>query len=174
MLRIAAKSDFRNVYSLLLQSFPPDELRPFENHLALFDEPRYRLYVTDDLQAVISVWQFPEFAFIEHFTVAPQRRNQGLGAKLLQEVLAALPCRVCLEAELPETQLAKRRLDFYRRNGFFVNHFHYIQPSYGAGRSPIPMRLLTTGDALTQAEFTAIQATLYQYVYNQDTKTGGR
>lgn len=174
MLRIARKTEFAAIWSLLYNSFPSDELRQEEEQRMLFDNSTYQLYVTDDLQALISVWNFPTFAFIEHFAVTPQCRNQGLGGKLLREIITMLPCRVCLEAELPETELAARRIAFYERNGFTVNEFPYIQPSYGDGKKAVPMRILTTNGALTQEEFTAVKATLYQYVYNRNTKIGGR
>ena len=112
MLTPATKLDFPTLYKLLEDSFPIDEYRPREAQKAILSDPRYALWTNDDRTALISVWQFDDFAFIEHLAVSPSLRNQGLGGQILTEVLASLSCPVCLEAELPETDLAQRRLNF--------------------------------------------------------------
>ena len=169
MLTPATRSDFPALYKLIRRSFPPDEYRPENAQLALMDDPRYTLWTTEDRPALISVWQFPDFAFIEHFAVAPECRNQGLGARILRHLLSSLSCPVCLEAELPDTDLARRRLDFYQRNGFSVNPFPYLQPAYAPDLAPVPMTILSTAP-LTQDQFEYIQNMLYQEVYNSETR----
>ena len=165
MLLPATHADFPKLYKLLEDSFPIDEYRPREAQLAVLDDPRYTLLTNADRTALISLWQFEGFAFIEHFAVSPERRNHGLGASILQEVLASLACPVCLEAELPETVLAKRRLGFYSRNGFAVNPFPYYQPAYTPDQHSVPMQILSTFP-LTQEQFEHIRDTLYREVYH--------
>ena len=167
MLQKATLSDFPTLYALLEDSFPPDEYRPYEAQFALLSDPRYTLWTTKRKKALISVWQFDRFAYIEHFAVDPACRNQGLGTQLLQEVLSALPCPVCLEAELPDSELTRRRLAFYQRNGFICNVYPYIQPAYSPGRSPVPMQILSTPSALDHAQFRTVQDTLFQIVYKK-------
>lgn len=169
MLQRATLADIPALYNLLQDSFPTDEYRPYDAQLALLSEPRYTLWTTAERNALISVWSFSDFAFIEHLAVAPACRNAGLGSQVLRTLLASLSCPVCLEAELPETGLARRRLAFYQRNGFVINEFPYLQPSYGAGRCPVPLCILSTGAALTEAQFESIRNTLYREVYK---KTG--
>ena len=169
MLTPATCSDFPALYKLIQNSFPPDEYRPENAQLALMDDPRYTLWTNEERTALISVWQFRDFAFIEHFAVTPECRNQGLGAKILGDILSTLSCPVCLEAELPETSLARRRLDFYQRNGFIVNPFPYLQPAYTPDRNTVPMTILSTAP-LTQDQFEYIQNMLYQEVYNSETR----
>ena len=53
--------------------------------------------------------------------------------------------RICLEVELPETEMAARRIGFYERNGFYYNDYFYMQPPIAEGRNAIPLRLMTTG-----------------------------
>lgn len=165
MLRIATANDFDRIYSLLQCSFPADEYRPSEAQKALLSRPEYTAYVTDDASAVITVWQFNGFAFIEHFAVSPSLRNRGLGSQLLQLVISVLRCPVCLEAELPDTDLAARRIRFYQRCGFFVNPYPYVQPAYSSDRKSVPLLILTSGAPISESEFQTIRDNLYQTVY---------
>ena len=116
--------DFDKVFTILEESFPKDEYRTYEKQKALLDDARYTIYIIpdrDEVKAFIAVWQFDDFAFVEHFAVNQAYRNQGLGSIILQEVMKKLPCMICLEVELPETDFAKRRIGFYERNGIHVN-----------------------------------------------------
>ena len=165
MLLPATHADFPQLYKLLEDSFPIDEYRPREAQLAVLNDPRYTLLTTADRTALISLWRFEGFTFIEHFAVAPEKRNQGLGRRILHEVLTSLSCPICLEAELPETDLARRRLEFYQRNCFTVNPFPYYQPAYTPDRKAVPMQILSTVP-LTRKQFEHIRDTLYHEVYH--------
>ena len=73
--------------------------------------------------------------------------------QMLDALLARFDKPACLEAELPETELAARRIGFYERHGFTVNaDYPYFQPALTPGGSPIPLHLLTTGGVRTPAE----------------------
>lgn len=174
MLTLFNKQDFAQFYNILLNSFPPDELRSRQEHLELLDVPEYNVwayYNAGQLQGFLTVWDLDGFAFIEHFAVKSSCRNSGLGSKLLQELAQKLGKRLCLEAELPETELAKRRLDFYRRNGFAVNTYPYLQPALEVGKSPVPLYVLTTGGIVNQEEFESLVTEIYKSVY-KDKKCG--
>lgn len=169
MLRQANESDFPRLYSLLEESFPPDEYRPYEEQAALLKDGRYRLYTNLERTVLLSLWHFPDFTFIEHFAVSPHLRNQGLGRQILSEVLTSRSGPVILEAELPDTELAQRRLRFYQRNGFFVNPFPYLQPAYAPGRNSVPMQILST-EPLTRKAFEDAKRTLYSQVYKENSR----
>ena len=161
---------FGEAYALMEISFPPEEIRPYEEQLALLDDPRYGLWVLHradgGVLGLMAVWNFPEFAFIEHFAVAPEARNRGLGAQMLRAMTQRLQTHICLEAEPPETELASRRIGFYQRGGFFPNPYPYMQPSISRGRKPIPLVLMTAGRPVSRAEFDQLKATLYSQVYH--------
>ena len=166
MLKKATFDDFPRLYPLLESGFPLDEYRPYKDQRELLNHPNYSAYVNEALTALITVWQFEDFAFIEHFVVDAACRNQGLGSKMLQWVVHMLSCPVCLEAEPPTTELAQRRLAFYKRNGFFVNEYPYEQPPYCADRCPVPLLILTTGGTVSEEQFAAIRDILYKEVYH--------
>lgn len=162
------KQDFDAFYRILQESFPPQELRSRQEHLRLLDRQGYQVYACyagQHLLAFLTVWEHPQLAFVEHFAVAQSHRNQGLGGRLLGQLQERLGKRLCLEAELPETEIACRRLGFYQRNGFYVNRFPYEQPPLEPWKAPVPLHLLTTDACLTQAEFAQVRHWLYTVVY---------
>ncbi len=168
MLTAFDKKDFKQLYSILLESFPPDELRSRHEHLALLDEPDYKVwahYNGQELQGFLTVWMLTEFAFVEHFAVKSSCRNSGLGSRMLQALSQKLGKPLCLEAELPETDMARRRLDFYRRNGFAVNEYPYFQPALEEGKSPVSLHILTTGGPVSAGAFNGLVTEIYKTVY---------
>lgn len=171
MIQELNAEDFDKIYSLMKESFPPDEYRTYQEQKELLSNPQYRIYVlpdfkAKDIKAFISVWKFDDFAFIEHFAVNPTYRNDGVGSSMLQETVKLLSCMICLEVELPNSEISKRRIGFYERNGFFINDYMYIQPPISNGRNPVPLKIMTSGNEITEDKFDEIKALLYKYVYN--------
>ena len=106
------KLDFDKVYRIMEESFPIDERRTYEEQKALLNNKLYSIYIlsdieNDNIKAFIAIWQFDDFAFVEHFAVSSSYRNGGIGALILQEVQKLLSCMICLEVELPEEEMAK-------------------------------------------------------------------
>lgn len=167
MLKILNPKDFEPFYQILQESFPPDELRSRQEHYHLFSCPVYKVYARYEkgqLLGFLTVWDLEQVAFIEHFAVAAPYRNRGLGAQLLEALGAVLGKPLCLEAELPETEIASRRLGFYQRNGFTVNPQPYMQPALEPGKNPVPLHLLTTGGLAP--DFEKLKTQIYSIVYN--------
>lgn len=171
-LRPAREDEFDRVFSLLEASFPADEYRPCEAQKALLNDPRYTIYVLPDPRnhcpiAFVTLWRFTDFAFIEHLAVDPDYRNLGLGSMILNEVAKLEPGQLCLEAELPETELARRRIAFYNRNGFCSNPFPYLQPPYSSDRNPIPLVFMTAAGTVSAGRFAAMRDVIFREVYKQ-------
>ena len=142
--------DFDAVFRLLSRSFPAGERRDKAGQRALLADSAYHIDIlrapSGGVQALMASWDFGGFVFFEHFAVDP----------------------ACLEAELPETELAARRIGFYERHGFTVNaDYPYFQPALTPGGSPIPLHLLTTGGVRTPAELRAIETLVHTRVYGK-------
>lgn len=170
MIRKMNEDEFDTIFSIMEESFPIDEYRPYDEQNALLNDTRYNMYVLPDsnnenLKAFIAVWRFENFAFIEHFAVNPIYRNQGLGSLILQEISDLVKCQICLEVELPQTDFARRRIGFYERNGFYLNDYPYIQPPISEGRKPIPLLIMTSGERISEAGFESVKQTVYNEVY---------
>ncbi len=164
--------DFDEMYDIMQKSFPTEEYRPKDEQFALFSNPRFSVFAFYDeakLCGFLSAWDFEEFAYFEHFAVLPELRGGGLGKELL--AVAVYECSlhgkraICLEVDLPETQIALRRIAFYERNGFYLNDYEYLQPPISGGRNPVPLKIMTTGGKISEQTFKDIRAVLYKEVY---------
>lgn len=171
MIEKVTIQDFNQVYELMEMSFPSDEYRPYDEQQALLHHPAYAIYglftKSRDMKAFVAVWDFDEFAFIEHFAVNPQHRNGGIGSYILSELLERLGKTVCLEVEPPETEIARRRIGFYQRNHFFFNAYPYTQPPISHGKKAVPLYIMTSGSKVDEGAFEKIKGTLYAQVYNK-------
>ena len=170
MLQRLKQNDFDSVYKIMEESFPIDEHRPYQEQRELLEKPEYQIYIMSDetskrVKGFLATWQFDEMAFIEHFAVDSTYRNEGIGTAMLQEIQQVLKGNICLEVELPDNELASRRIDFYKRNGFCFNEYPYIQPAISAGRNPIPLRIMTSGREVSEMGFYEIRKLLYEKVY---------
>ena len=104
MLQFTSQSDFSEIYRIMQASFSDDEYRPYDEQLALFEEPEYRIYYmpaigmervgnhsignfTMHAAGFLAVWEFESFIYIEHFAVDPALRNSGTGSAMLQELV---------------------------------------------------------------------------------------
>lgn len=164
-------SDFDKMYAIMSSSFPSDEYRPYLEQKALLTNPRYRIFsvyddISSEMKAFIAVWNFDSFLYVEHFAVNPDFRNEGLGSRVLADIQAMFPKRICLEVEPPQTELSERRIAFYKRNGFYLNNYPYVQPPISKGRSPVPLMIMTTNGVASKDEHDSIKRTLYKHVYS--------
>lgn len=163
MLQRINETDFPEIYRIMQASFSDDEYRPYNEQLALFEEPEYRIYYMP--AGFLAVWEFESFTYIEHFAVDPALRNSGTGSAMLQELVKQYQKPICLEVELPEDELTRRRIGFYERNGFVFNEYPYIQPPISKGKSPVPLRIMTYKSEITREEFQKMKEILYRRVY---------
>lgn len=163
MLQRINETNFPEIYRIMQASFSDDEYRPYDEQLALFEEPEYRIYYMP--AGFLAVWEFESFIYIEHFAVDPALRNSGTGSAMLQELVKQYQKPICLEVELPEDELTSRRIGFYERNGFVFNEYPYIQPPISKGKSPVPLRIMTYKSEITREEFQKMKEILYRRVY---------
>lgn len=161
--------DFDKIYDLMVMSFPSDEYRTYDKQKSLLENPIYSIQAMygelQDIKAFVAIWEFDSFIFIEHIAVNPKYRNAGIGSYILNELAGRLCKTACLEVELPETEIASRRIGFYKRNNFFLNEYPYVQPSLSQGKKAIPLFIMTSGSKVNECIFEQIKDTLYTHVY---------
>ena len=109
-----------------------------------------------------------EYKFLEHFAVHPSYRGMGIGSKLLKEVISSLSGLCFLEVEPPISELQKRRVEFYKRQGFFINVYQYFQPAFSKTLPAVPLKIMTYGKEIDEKEFLKIKNLVYKEVYHQD------
>lgn len=173
MLRETNREDFLKVHDIMESSFPEDERRNIEGQEALFDEKEYHIYSARDGEKIfgfISVWEFKDFSYIEHFAVDEKYRNGGQGAAMLTELVKSSDKPFVLEVELPESDITKRRIGFYERNNFVYNDYHYIQLPYSEDKNPVELRIMSYPKALNKEEFENVRDTLYKRLFGVENK----
>lgn len=170
MLERITKDTFDEIYPILEEAFPVEELREKERQEALLDKPQYRLFgiknECDVLQGAIAMWDFEDFIYIEHFVIKPSFRNGGFGGKKLREIIAWAGRPVVLEVEVPTDEMTKRRIGFYERHGFFFNEYPYLQPPMRMGQGRLPLRLMTMPERISQDVYERYKRMIHRIVYN--------
>ena len=165
----AGPDAFDQVFALMDAAFPDSEMRTYTGQQALFGIPFYRLYVHREAQeriaAFLAAWEFENFRFVEHIAVDESLRGGGIGAAMLCDFAAQDSRPIVLEVEPPETDIAQRRIGFYKRLGFALNLYSYEQPPLRNGQSALPLLVMSYPHALSKAEFEQYKDVLYREVY---------
>ena len=160
--------DFKDILKIYESSFPADERRHLKEHIKLFANPLYSLiavYMEKKLVAFLSKWEFDDFVFLEHFAVREELRCQGIGTAILKSIISKGKKEFIIEIQHPETIDAKRRIKFYRRNGFKVNKHHYIQPPYAKDKKPVNLLIISYPEEISEPMFSEVRKTLHKQVY---------
>lgn len=169
MLKPMKFNQFDCIYTMIVDSFPSHEVRTYEEQKGLLDNPKFHIYVMEDavgaVKAFISVWDVANHGFVDHFAVSPQFRNEGLGSKILEELRQLLDCLLFLEVDLPETEIAKRRIGFYERNGYTLNPYLYQLPALTPESQPVTLGIMSTDGMMSQETFQSLQQDLLATVY---------
>lgn len=69
---------------------------------------------------MVVAWDLERYCYLEYFAIVPEWRNRGIGAKVLEELHRIVDVPIVGETEPPVSDLQKRRIAFYLRNGFIV------------------------------------------------------
>lgn len=171
-------TDFEDIYEILVSSFPRDERRDRAGQLKIFESPEYMVLGIcegelsecaasdkNPCAAIMALWDFGSFVYLEHFAVKENMRNGGIGKKMLKEMIESFGKPVVLEVEPPEDDLTKRRIAFYQRNGFALNHYDYIQLAYTEEENSIPLMIMSYPNSLSEKEFINVRNTIYRELF---------
>lgn len=158
----------KNIY---LESFPPEERRDWNELLELTHLSHFNLYsIHHDNKPVglITIWEWQELAFIEHFAVDKSLQGLGIGSKILNMIKQDLASTIILETELPNNESAIRRLNFYTRWGFHICQEEYYQPAYEKNNNAVKMLMMSYPESLNHSAFITIRTKLYKEVYQRN------
>jgi ribosomal protein S18 acetylase RimI-like enzyme len=167
-LRVMHKDEFPRVYRLIEMSFPPEEYRPYEEELALFDCPNHTTLVIETdglLQAFVSEWILRDTRFVEFLAVSPDARGSGLGTEIMREYLNRSTSCIVLEVEAPESLIAQRRVAFYERLGFTLSDIHYIQPALRENSPLVQLQLMYYPHELSREALLEVKRDVLETVY---------
>lgn len=171
MLKMMQFDQFDQVFKLMQETFPIDEYRPYGIQKALLNKPEFKIYVVNDsdskqIKAFISVWDLKKYTYIDHFVVNPTYRQAGLGSAILKQLKDMSSQQIIFEVEPICNEITLKRVQFYERNGFFLNPYDYMQPPIAVGRASIELKIMTSDYLVNKNHFNDIVATLYHSIYS--------
>ena len=82
---------------------------------------QYSIKSDSDIVGCSTIWEFKDFAYVEHFATSPLSRGSGIGAKVMHLITEMINKPIILEVEPPEDEFSKRRINFYERCGYILN-----------------------------------------------------
>lgn len=157
--------DFDRFFSALCEEFCEAERRDRDDARALLINGKYSVYeISKDGVSVgyTALWALPSAVFVEHFVILPEYRNRGYGSEVISRLKSKFP-QIILEVEPPTNEPGRRRLDFYKRLGFYEQQEPYLQPSYRKGGAAVPLKIMSWPKPLQS--FSDTVAEIYATVY---------
>ena len=136
---------FDRAFALYESSFPREERRDEteQNRVLLKDDYHVDFIMDgDEFLGVMLYWETESFIYLEHFTTRAEIRNRGIGAAAL-DLLKSKGKTILLEIDPPEDEIAIRRLEFYKRNGFLMTPHYHIQAKYHLGDEDLMLKILS-------------------------------
>ncbi len=160
---------FAPCWAMYEASFPPEERRPLaDQRAAMAGQGRQDFHCLafcegGELVGLCFCWRAADFLYVEHLAVAPARRGQGLGHRILAQV-AAMGLPLILEIEPVADAATERRWRFYRSAGFHRLPVEHMQLVYRPGDAPLPLELLSYPQAMGAGELAAFECYLHGQV----------
>lgn len=155
---------------LLQTAFPTQERRNSDQQRKNTDENPlfHNILITDNDTPIglLTYWKFSSFVYIEHFAIDSHLRNKNYGSQTLKLFCQEINVPIVLEAEEPTDEIARRRIDFYQRQGFIIQDVPYLQPPYRPEDEWFPLKLVTYGSIKIEQDYHLIKDTIYREVYN--------
>lgn len=155
---------------LLMATFPANEYRPLPELRDNTDrQENFHLDILlndETLIGLIAHWEFEKFRYIEYFAIDASLRNNGYGSQVLKQFCSRSSKPVVLEIELPDTDEAIRRKDFYERNHFVAWPNEYFQPPFRKGDNCLPVMICCYGELSPAVDFDNVKQTLHTEVYH--------
>ncbi len=163
---------FKEAWNLYKKSFPREERRVLTSQKRIINDPRYHFEIITDQGTVTGLllwWQFHELRYIEHLAIKPALRGKGLGKSIVSDFIKENSDLIILEVEKPgDKQMNERRINFYRRLGFYLNDYHYKQPSYTKQGKAVPLMLMTWPEPIGTEILTYFKTTCHAAVYRHE------
>lgn len=161
--------EFKKVWEIYEYSFPEVEKRTLNEQKKVMKNKNYSFFAVyngDNLVGFIAVWAFEDLRLFEHLAIREDLRCRGLGTQLIKEFISENNGKVVVELEKPETEMARRRIEWYKRMKFHLNEHNYIQPAYSRDKKPLQMILTSYPKEIDEKEFIEIRKALHCKVYN--------
>ncbi|MGL5937467.1 MAG: GNAT family N-acetyltransferase [Phocaeicola sp.] len=170
-IKTADNSYYNYAEELMLQSFPKAERRGREEQRIYTDNNnRFKCNIVLNHSkpvGLVNYWELDGFNYIEHIAIDPTLRNGGYGKVVInkiKELSNGLP--ILLEVEKGVDEITHRRISFYKRLGFILHKYDYLQPAYREGGETVPLYLMSHGPINMEIEYERVKRCIHQEVYH--------
>lgn len=173
--RVAKKSfrenvmKFEEIFSIMDEAFPNSEMRTYEEQKKLLNNKKYNIFTKENDQGEVigflAYWELNSCTFFEHLAVSKKYRGKGIGTQIILENLKNKKTPVLLEVELPKTEVASKRISFYKKLGFKQNTFYYEQPSLRKNEDSQQLLIMSYPGLLDEKSFFKYKKEIYKDVY---------
>ncbi|MCD7894731.1 MAG: GNAT family N-acetyltransferase [Erysipelotrichaceae bacterium] len=134
--------DIKETYKFLQKAFDPSELREYAWMKAIYDQNKFKIYGYVDnnqLLGIITLWEFNDYDYIEHFAVDENYRGQGIGSQIIEDIKQLCDKPIVLEVEEIVDDMTKNRVHFYEKHGFQLSSYLFIQPPLRENVKDVPL-----------------------------------
>lgn len=112
------------VPALYESAFPDDERIETEKFMMMIENCRSMTFyaITEDNEfcGMAVIWELGICRYLLYLAVLEEKRNQNLGSMTLEQLLKESDLPIIGEVERPVNNINKRRIEFYKRNGFHI------------------------------------------------------
>lgn len=161
---------FSTLWEIYLEAFPPAERRTKKEMESLMKRDDFffsGIQYENKNCGLVGYWIFEEFIYIEYLAMHSSSRGSGAGSKFIESFKDKFKGqKIILEVEHPLTEIQKRRVGFYERNGFHFNDEAFIQPQFSNEcKEDITLNIMSFPKILKKKEFDNVKQILFERVY---------
>lgn len=163
--------NFDEIFEIMDEAFPNNEMRTYEAQKKLLDNDKYNIYVqkneTGSIIGFLAYWNLKNCTFFEHLAVSKKFRGNGVGKKIILENIKNVKKPIFFEVELPNNDIAQRRINFYKRLGCKLNEFYYEQPALRQDEKPQQLLIMSYPNHINEQCFVDYKKEIYNTVYHK-------
>jgi len=117
---------YKEIKYLYLSAFPSNERAFFWkvcNSIKRQGFIMHKYLIENEFAGFTIIGENQNLIYFMYFAICENFRNQGLGKQIVNELVINSSKPIMLAAEQPNSEIAKRRIEFYKRNGFQLLDF---------------------------------------------------
>ena len=162
---------YEELFKIMQEAFPEIEYRTKEHQEKLLSHHCYNVKTVtkgEELIGFAAFWELGSCRFIEHVATIPELRGSGIGKYLINLLISTTEKPIFLEVEPPEDEMTARRIEFYKRLGFHLNEFPYLQLPLRVGDEAQTLMVMSYPKPISADRFIPYKKEIYFEVYNSN------
>lgn len=160
--------NFQQAWELYKCAFPQEERRELILQNKIIKNPSYHFVIVKEeglFLGFILWWRFEGLRYIEHIATMENHRGKGYGQRIIKQFISESPDPIILEVEPAFDDISIRRIAFYERIGFNLNHHYYEQYPMRKNSASIKMLLMSYPKCISASEFFSFKKCFKEMCY---------